>query len=99
MFVTASSPSPSHLGTVNGLAQTTVSIMRAIGPASTTSFFAASNVHGWIGGYAVYWFFVGVSCVGLASVFCLPSSATGDDESYRKQQLAKRAREDLEVDD
>ena len=74
MFVTTASPSPHHLGTVNGLAQTAVSMVRAIGPAGTTTLFALSHERKWLGGYAVYWFFVAFSFVGLGSVWWLPES-------------------------
>ncbi|KAF9513234.1 hypothetical protein BS47DRAFT_1459060 [Hydnum rufescens UP504] len=42
ILVTKASPSRSCLGAVNGCAQTAASLMRAIGPASTTALFAVS---------------------------------------------------------
>ncbi|KAG6330572.1 hypothetical protein ID866_8516 [Astraeus odoratus] len=54
MYVTASAPNRRSLGAINGLAQTTASIVRAIGPASATSLFAYSLQHNLMGGYAVY---------------------------------------------
>ncbi|KAG8721454.1 hypothetical protein FRC08_012800 [Ceratobasidium sp. 394] len=59
IFVTASAPSPSLLGTTNGLAQTLCSLVRALGPAGAASLFALSS-----GGTMVYWVCAGV--VGLA---------------------------------
>jgi MFS family permease len=54
IYVTSSAPSRRSLGTVNGMAQTTVSITRAFGPASATSLFAYSLQTNWLGGNAVY---------------------------------------------
>ncbi|KAJ1305984.1 hypothetical protein OPQ81_010699 [Rhizoctonia solani] len=42
LFISAAPPNPLCLGATNGLAQTSASIMRAIGPAITTSLFALS---------------------------------------------------------
>ncbi|KAH7334668.1 MFS general substrate transporter [Rhizoctonia solani] len=46
LFISAAPPNPLCLGATNGLAQTSASIMRAIGPAITTSLFALSASHG-----------------------------------------------------
>ncbi|KAF8678925.1 Major Facilitator Superfamily [Rhizoctonia solani] len=42
LFISAASPNPLCLGATNGLAQTSASVMRAIGPALATSLFALS---------------------------------------------------------
>lgn len=50
----SSAPSSSALGATNGLAQTTASIARAIGPESATSLFAISVEKDLLGGRLVY---------------------------------------------
>jgi Na+-transporting methylmalonyl-CoA/oxaloacetate decarboxylase gamma subunit len=54
MYVTTSAPTRDSLGSVNGLAQTATSFMRAIGPASATSFFAISIEKDFLGGNLAY---------------------------------------------
>jgi hypothetical protein len=54
MYITASAPNRRSLGALNGVAQTTASVVRAIGPASATSLFAYSIRHDFVGGYGVY---------------------------------------------
>ena len=54
MYLTASTPNKRSLGATNGLAQTTVSIARALGPAFSTSLFAFSVQHNILGGFGVY---------------------------------------------
>ncbi|KAJ8586694.1 MFS general substrate transporter [Rhizopogon salebrosus TDB-379] len=54
LFITASAPAKNVLGAVNGLAQTTASMARAVGPALTTSLFAVSKEHNILNGNAVY---------------------------------------------
>ena len=50
MYVTSSAPSSRSLGAVNGIAQFVASVMRAIGPAASTSLFASSLEYNWLGG-------------------------------------------------
>ncbi|QRV75718.1 major facilitator superfamily transporter [Ceratobasidium sp. AG-Ba] len=65
IFVTSSAPSPALLGTTNGLAQTSCSLVRAFGPAGAASLFALSSG----GGTMVYWVCVGVvTLAGCASL-------------------------------
>ncbi|KAI0346590.1 MFS general substrate transporter [Trametopsis cervina] len=54
LYVAASAPNQRSLGATNGLAQLAASVVRAIGPALSTSLFAASVQHNWLGGTAVY---------------------------------------------
>lgn len=54
MYITAAAPNRRCLGALNGVAQTTASVVRAIGPASATSLFAYSIQHNFMGGYGVY---------------------------------------------
>ncbi|KAF8325449.1 major facilitator superfamily domain-containing protein [Cantharellus anzutake] len=77
LFITASSPSPSLLGTVNGAAQTIISLARAFGPAAATSLFALSIKHDWLRGYGVF------LCLTLAPVvaICLSTLLPNDVEA------------------
>ncbi|KZT38806.1 MFS general substrate transporter [Sistotremastrum suecicum HHB10207 ss-3] len=54
ILIMSSAPSSSALGATNGLAQTTASIARAIGPESATSLFAISVEKDLLGGRLVY---------------------------------------------
>ncbi|KAG1822959.1 major facilitator superfamily domain-containing protein [Suillus subaureus] len=54
LFITASAPTNSVLGAINGLGQTSAAVARAVGPALTTSLFAVSKEHNLLGGNAVF---------------------------------------------
>ncbi|KAG2075779.1 MFS general substrate transporter [Suillus decipiens] len=54
MFITASAPAKNILGAVNGLAQTSGSMARVVGPAFITSLFAFSKENNILNGNAVY---------------------------------------------
>ncbi|KAG2342105.1 MFS general substrate transporter [Suillus weaverae] len=54
MFITASAPTNTVLGAINGLGQTSASMARAVGPALATSLFAVSKEHNLLAGNAVY---------------------------------------------
>jgi hypothetical protein len=72
MFVTTSSPTQDSLGAVNGLARTATSIMRAIGPAAATSFFAVSVERNILGGNLVYFVLILLTIVAFAAAPLLP---------------------------
>ncbi|KAI6032822.1 MFS general substrate transporter [Pisolithus orientalis] len=72
MYITTSAPSRRSLGALNGLAQTTASIVRAIGPASATSMFAYSLQHELLGGYAVYVVMIAITIVTMKLASALP---------------------------
>jgi hypothetical protein len=92
LYVKASSPSPSALGATNGIAQTVASIARAIGPAGSTSLFAASLQHpNLLGGNMVYWIMVGITLTGIATSCKLPSEPW---ESPEENELKLRNEED-----
>lgn len=74
MYITAAAPNKRSLGATNGLAQTTVSIVRAIGPATATSMFAYSLQHNLMGGYAVYAALVTMSVFSVMLSFKLSES-------------------------
>ncbi|KAL0948630.1 hypothetical protein HGRIS_010437 [Hohenbuehelia grisea] len=60
IYISAAAPSRSALGATNGLAQTTVSIMRAIGPATANSLFSLSIEKNYLGGTLVYLILLGI---------------------------------------
>ncbi|KAF8886149.1 major facilitator superfamily domain-containing protein [Infundibulicybe gibba] len=72
MYITASSPNKHLLGATNGLAQTSVSLARAFGPAISTSLFALSVEKNLLGGYAVYVVLVAISCLAILLAVRLP---------------------------
>lgn len=74
MFITAAAPNKRSLGATNGLAQMTASIVRAIGPAASTSMFAYSIQHKLMGGYAVYAVLVTISISAMGIAVKLPGS-------------------------
>ncbi|KAF8592881.1 MFS general substrate transporter [Ceratobasidium sp. AG-I] len=65
IFVANAAPSKSSLGTLNGISQTTISIIRAVGPATATSLFAVSVEKDLLGGWFVYAVLTGVNVLGL----------------------------------
>nr|GAT52472.1 major facilitator superfamily multidrug-resistance DHA1 sub-family [Mycena chlorophos] len=79
MFVTACAPKSSR-GTVNGLAQTTVSLSRALGPALVTSLFSFSLQMELLGGYFVYLVFLLLSCGAMMLAARLPEEVWDDIE-------------------
>lgn len=74
MYITAAAPNRRSLGAINGLAQTTASVVRAIGPVTSTSMFAYSIQHNLLGGYAVYAVLVTMSVVSLMLTVKLPET-------------------------
>ncbi|KIK80808.1 hypothetical protein PAXRUDRAFT_15585 [Paxillus rubicundulus Ve08.2h10] len=72
LYVTASAPNPKALGAVNGLSQTTVSTVRAIGPALATSMFAYCVEHNILGGYAVYLVMIAITLATSVFIAMLP---------------------------
>jgi len=73
MYVTASAPNKRSLGATNGLSQTTASIVRAIGPALSTSLFSYSVQHNILGGYGVYVLMATLSLFALVIAAFLPA--------------------------
>ncbi|KAG8990464.1 hypothetical protein FRB94_000283 [Tulasnella sp. JGI-2019a] len=72
LFITAAAEK-SQLGATNGIAQTVVSLMRMIGPASATSLFALTMEDNLLGGTLVYWVLIGLTFVALIVAIPLPS--------------------------
>jgi hypothetical protein len=72
IYVSAASPNRASLGATNGIAQLSMSIARAIGPAATTSLFSLSLEKGYIGGNLVYIVLLMVSLAAIALGTTLP---------------------------
>jgi hypothetical protein len=72
IYISASSPNRASLGATNGIAQLLVSIMRAIGPATTTSLFSLSLAGGYLGGVMVYIVLLMISLAAVAFGTTLP---------------------------
>ncbi|KAH9926833.1 MFS general substrate transporter [Amylocystis lapponica] len=82
IFMTASSPNKASLGSVNGLAQMCVSVMRAVGPAAANSLFSLSidSEHHYLGGMLVYVVLGVLTCVALYVSSFLPTKVWNDEE-------------------
>jgi len=74
IFISASAPNKASLGSVNGIAQVMVSIVRTIGPAAANSLFSLSMKHRYMGGWMVYVMLVSLSAAALVLAMMLPSS-------------------------
>ena len=82
IFITASAPNRASLGTVNGMAQMIVSIMRTIGPATANSLFSLSidKEHHYMGGNLVYVVLSRVVVVALYIATSVPSKNASDED-------------------
>jgi len=67
IYISAASPNRASLGATNGIAQLLVSIVRAVGPATTTSLFSLS-----VGGGLVYVVLLTISLVAVIFATTLP---------------------------
>ncbi|KAG6906535.1 hypothetical protein DXG01_013413 [Tephrocybe rancida] len=72
IFIAAAAPNRASLGATNGLSQTTVSLMRAVGPTAATSLFSLSIERDYMGGYLVYYVLLLAVCAGLYVASLLP---------------------------
>ncbi|KAH9169222.1 MFS general substrate transporter [Lactarius sanguifluus] len=72
MYMSSAAPNKQSLGTTNGVAQTVVSIQRAIGPAAAASLFAFSLENNILGGNLVYVVLLALVLVGLGVAVQLP---------------------------
>ncbi|KZP23803.1 MFS general substrate transporter [Athelia psychrophila] len=79
IYLSAAAPNRRSLGATNGMAQTVVSIVRAVGPAVSTSLFAVSVKHNLLGGYAVYLILIVLSGMSLFVVVRMPKKPWGRD--------------------
>ena len=83
IFITSSTPNPHSLGATNGLAQTTVSIARAIGPALSTSLFSFSLEKNILGGFGVYVALATLSVFAVYLATRLPPKPWDENESMQ----------------
>ncbi|EUC58978.1 MFS transporter [Rhizoctonia solani AG-3 Rhs1AP] len=67
IYVNSSAPSKDSLGTLNGISQTMISIIRAIGPATATSLFSLSVEKNILGGHFVYAILLVTVFVGIGA--------------------------------
>ena len=67
IFITAAAPNKASLGATNGLAQLSVSILRAVGPALASSMYSLSidKEHHYMNGGLVYYVTVMLSFGGI----------------------------------
>ncbi|CAE7170299.1 unnamed protein product [Rhizoctonia solani] len=65
IYVNTSAPSKDALGTLNGISQTIICVIRAIGPATATSLFSLSVEKNIMGGNFVYGILLIMVCVGV----------------------------------
>ena len=79
MYITSIAPNKRSLGAVNGMAQTTASIARAVGPAASTALFAYSLDHNLLGGYGVFAVLAVTACFGIFLASRLPKNIYGED--------------------
>ncbi|KAG0705588.1 major facilitator superfamily domain-containing protein [Suillus ampliporus] len=72
MYINASAPNRASIGATNGLAQTVVSVTRAIGPALASSAYSLSIEQQLLGGNMVYWLMAGMVCIAIGVGSVLP---------------------------
>ncbi|KDQ11871.1 hypothetical protein BOTBODRAFT_34961 [Botryobasidium botryosum FD-172 SS1] len=80
IFVVASAPSRHAMGATNGLSQTLISLVRAIGPAGATSLFALTIDQKLLGGFLIYAVFVAITAVAVSASTLLPKHAKRESE-------------------
>ncbi|KAJ7910235.1 major facilitator superfamily domain-containing protein, partial [Mycena leptocephala] len=73
IYVRSAAPSKHSLGATNGIAQTCISIVRAIGPVASTSLFSLSLERNLLGGWLVYVIMVIISALALLGSAYLPT--------------------------
>ncbi|KAJ7248248.1 major facilitator superfamily domain-containing protein [Mycena haematopus] len=73
IYVRSAAPSKYSLGATNGIAQTCISIVRAIGPVASTSLFSFSLERNILGGWLVYVVMVLISALTLLGTTSLPT--------------------------
>ncbi|KAF7981429.1 hypothetical protein HWV62_33425 [Athelia sp. TMB] len=74
IYVRSAAPNRRSLGATNGLAQTSVSVVRSIGPIASTSLYAVSLEKNIAGGWFVYIVLVIVSGLALFATVYLPKT-------------------------
>lgn len=72
IYVRSAAPNRRSLGATNGLAQTCISVVRAIGPALSSSLYAVSVQRNIFGGWFVYIVLIIASALALLGSAYLP---------------------------
>jgi hypothetical protein len=72
MYINASAPNRASIGATNGLAQTVVSVIRAVGPALANSAYSLSIERQLLGGNMAYWLMAGMVCIAIGVGSALP---------------------------
>ncbi|KAI0671564.1 MFS general substrate transporter [Trametes maxima] len=100
IFITASAPNKASLGSVNGMAQMIVSIMRTVGPATANSLFALSidDTHHYMGGYFVYYALSALVCASLWVATFLPDRTLSDEDVEEEGSEGEGAATDVSVE-
>lgn len=80
IYIRSAAPNKRTLGATNGLAQTSISIVRAIGPVASTSLFSFSLERNILNGWFVYLVLVIISTVALSASTALPTKLWETDE-------------------
>ncbi|KAI0350014.1 MFS general substrate transporter [Trametes cingulata] len=83
IYISDAAPNQKALGLTNGLAQTTASTVRAIGPSLASSLFSVSLERRLAGGTLVYWVLCGITVVGLAASRWLPAKLRTEAGTHR----------------
>lgn len=86
-------PTPNSLGTLNGVALSMGSGIRAVAPAGINSIFSLGVQKQIIWGYLAWAVLIAISLVVAVSTSCLPEKAEGD---LKKQAANKPAVQDAE---
>ncbi|PPQ65541.1 hypothetical protein CVT26_000498 [Gymnopilus dilepis] len=81
IYVRHAAPNKRSLGATNGLAQTSISVMRAIGPVASTSLFSFSLERNILHGWFVYLVLIVASLFACLSSTALPTKLEADDEN------------------
>jgi len=72
MYINASAPNKASIGATNGLAQTVVSVTRAVGPALVNTAYSLSIERQLLGGNMVYWLMVAMAWAAIGVGVVLP---------------------------
>ena len=84
LFINDISPSPAVLGTVNALALTANSAVRAVMPVAATSVFYAGIKWGWADGHLVWFVLVAMALGLIVACAWIPEKAAGKPEGKQR---------------
>ncbi|KAH8915985.1 MFS general substrate transporter [Atractiella rhizophila] len=96
ILVNAAAPSPSLLGTMNGIAQSVASGMRALGPAASTSLFALSVQKNVMDGKLVWVVFSTIAAGAFGTSWLLHDERTDDEKKDEEREENERRRAAME---